>query len=216
MEMDQNEIYRNRKRFFNEHAEQWMEMCYRNPTTGRYDKYDSSFNRLFSLFPLRPGDWVLDIGCGSGVLVPFILDRINPGGVLFEVDFAEKMIEVNRRLHPQGDIRFIVSDAENVPLVDSSCDVIICFSSFPHFHDKAKAMERLSRILKPQGIFVVSHFDSSDAIKKRHESCPAIMHDYLPSEPEMRQMFEDVVLKIEIFIDEPGFYCIVAKKIVLR
>lgn len=211
--MNPDEIYQNRKRFFNEHAEQWLEMIYKNPATGLYDKHDQSFKRLFSLFPLKPGDRVLDVGCGTGVLVPFILDRITSTGVLYELDFAEKMIEVNHRLHPQTNIRFIVSDAESTPLDDSSCDAVICFSSFPHFHDKKRAMETLSRVLKPQGIFVVSHFDSSEAIKKRHESFHAIMHDYLPSEPEMRELFHHVGLKIDVFRDEPGFYFIIAKKI---
>ena len=212
MKMIPDEIYRARKQFFDDHAEKWLDMWYKDPVTGRYDKYDKDFERLFSLLPLKPGGHVLDAGCGTGVLVPFILKRITSTGILNELDFSEKMIEANRSLHVQGNIRFIVADAENAPLDDASCDVVICFSCFPHFDDKEKALMALSRILKSNGVFAVSHFDSSEAINKHHGSCHAVKHDHLPDEPGMRALFQKVDLNIEVFIDEPGFYCIISRK----
>jgi ubiquinone/menaquinone biosynthesis C-methylase UbiE len=212
MKMTPDEIYRTRKQFFDDHAEKWLDMWYKNPATGRYDKHEKDFERLFSLLPLKPGDHVLDAGCGTGVLVPFVLERITSTGMLYELDFSEKMIEVNRSLHALDNIQFILSDAESTPLDEASCDVIICFSCFPHFQDKEKAVNVLSRILKKQGVFAVSHFDSSEGIKKHHESCHAVMHDHLPDEASMHALFQKVGLNIEVFIDEPGFYCIIAKK----
>ncbi|MFH2121476.1 MAG: methyltransferase domain-containing protein [Pseudomonadota bacterium] len=212
MKMTPDEIYRTRKNFFNDHAESWRDMWYKDPATGCHDKHEKDLDRLFSLLPLKPGDHVLDAGCGSGVLVPSILERITSTGILYELDFADKMIETNRSLHEGDNIRFILADAENAPLDDASCDVVICFSCFPHFHDKEKAMTTLSRILKPRGIFAVSHFDSSEGINKHHGSCHAVMHDHLPDEAAMRALLQTVDLGIDVFIDEPGFYCIIARK----
>jgi ubiquinone/menaquinone biosynthesis C-methylase UbiE len=212
MKMTPDETYRMRKQYFDDHAERWLDTWYKDPATGRFDKHEKDFKRLFSLLPLKPGDRVLDAGCGTGVLVPFVLERITPAGILYELDFSEKMIEANRGLHAQENIRFIASDAETAPLEEGSCDVVICFSCFPHFQDKEKAMTMLSRILKPRGTLVVSHFNSSEEIKKHHASCHAVMHDFLPDEAGMRTLLRKVDLNIEVFIDEPGFYCIIAEK----
>jgi ubiquinone/menaquinone biosynthesis C-methylase UbiE len=212
MRMNPDEIYHARKQFFNDHAEGWIDKWYRDDKTGRYDKHGQEFKRLFSLLPLKRGDHVLDAGCGSGVLVPFILERITETGILYELDFAEKMIEVNRCLHERDNIRFIVADAENAPLDDASCDMVVCFSCFPHFQDKERAAAALSRILKPGGVFVVSHFDSSDGINRHHRRCHAVMHDHLPHETGMRFLLREAGLRIELFCDEPGFYCILARK----
>jgi len=212
MKMTPDEIYRTRKQFFNDHAEMWRDMWYKDPATGHYDKHENDFDRLFALLRLKPGDHVLDVGCGPGVLVPLILERITETGILYELDFADKMIETNRRLHGGENIRFILADAENAALDDASCDVVICFSCFPHFHDKEKAMTTLSRLLKPRGVFAVSHFDSSEGINKHHGSCHAVMHDHLPDEAAMRALLQTEALGIDVFIDEPGFYCILARK----
>jgi ubiquinone/menaquinone biosynthesis C-methylase UbiE len=210
--MTPDEIYRTRKQFFNDHSEKWCEMWYKDHATGRYDKHKKDFERLFSFLPLKPGDRVLDVGCGTGVLVPFILERITASGILYELDFAEKMLEVNQRMHGEENIRFILADAENVPLDRASCDAVICFSCFPHFYDKEKVVTTLFRILKAGGIFAVSHFDSSEGINKHHGSCHAVMHDHLPDRAAMCAMFQTINLGIDVFIDEPGFYCIIAKK----
>ncbi|HOF57418.1 MAG TPA: class I SAM-dependent methyltransferase [Syntrophorhabdaceae bacterium] len=212
MNMARDEIYLARKRFFNDHADKWIDMWYKDHSSGRYDKHAKDFARLFSLAPLKQKDTVLDVGCGTGILVPFVLERIGVSGTIYEMDFAEKMIENNRNIHKQPNIKFLIADAENTPLDDNSCDVVICFSCFPHFHDKNKALKRLSRVLKPHGVFVVAHFDSSEGINKHHRSCHAVMHDHLPDKASMYDIFEKVGLDINHFIDEAGFYCIIAKK----
>lgn len=206
------ETYRNRRQFFNAHAESWLDRCYKNPESGQMDLHAEKFRRLFALAPLKPGDRVLDVGCGSGVLVPMILERIQPTGMLWELDFAEKMIAENRRLHPEPNIRFIVADATEAPLEADACDVIFCFACFPHFDRKPDVVRRLHRILRPGGTLVLAHFSTAEEINRRHATCPAVMHDHLPDQAAMRALLQEAHWVLDQFIEEPGFYCILAHK----
>jgi ubiquinone/menaquinone biosynthesis C-methylase UbiE len=122
------------------------------------------------------------------------------------------MIKTNRQLHKEENIRFIITDVAGTLLEDESCDVIFCFSCFPHFQDKERTALTLFRILKNSGSLAIAHFESSEGINKHHESCHAVMHDHLPGESVMRTLLTSSGLSVEIFVDEPGFYCIVAKK----
>jgi ubiquinone/menaquinone biosynthesis C-methylase UbiE len=212
MNMTDENLYRERKKFFNERAGSWLDMCYRNPESGELDLHRKGFDRLFSLTPLKPGDTVLDVGCGSGVLVPMILERITPAGLLYELDFAEKMIDENRKLHDGENVRFIVADACETSLDTESCDVIFCFSCFPHFDHKQEVLTALTRNLRRDGVLVIAHFSSADELNRHHRTCSAVMHDHLPGETDMRSMMEAAGLGIDLFIDEPGFYFIRAKK----
>jgi len=210
--MSHSEMDIRRKEFFNDHADDWLDMFYKDPGTGGHERFDKEFARLFSLISLRAGDVVLDAGCGCGVLVPYILGRIGPGGRLYEVDYAEKMIAANRRLHEDTRISFLVRSVEDIGIPAGSVDVAICFSCFPHFQRKPESLKEIGRTLKEGGKMAIAHFDSAEEINLRHGKHECVMHDRLPSEGEMRELLANAGFCVELFIDEPGFYCICAVK----
>jgi len=205
--MSPQEEYRARKAFFNEHAKNWLAMWYKDQETGEYNKFEKKFERLFSLVPVKNGDHVLDVGCGSGVIAKYILEMVSENGALYELDYAEKMIEENKSFNNDERIRFLISDIVDVSLPPHTCDVVICFSCFPHFPEKEKALRAMKRVLKKGGWLAVAHFNSSEELNKHHrKSNIAVMHDKLPDEKTMRQLFSSSGFKIEKFIDESGFY----------
>jgi demethylmenaquinone methyltransferase/2-methoxy-6-polyprenyl-1,4-benzoquinol methylase len=210
--MSSQEHERAKKEFFNENAEKWLDLWYKDPETGRHDRFQREFKRLFSLIPAKPGDHVVDLGCGSGVLVPYILEKIGGEGILYEVDYAEKMIASNKRLHRDKRVRFIVSDILAMPLLKGSCDLVICFSCFPHFQQKKRSLEAINHILRQGGSLVISHFDSAEDLNRHHSRVKGpVKHDRLPDDPEMRRLCKNAGFVIKKFINEKGFYLILAE-----
>jgi len=208
MNIKHKEIDTRRKAFFNERAEQWLDMWYKDEEKGDYSRHDKNFDLLFTLTGLKSGDAVLDLGCGSGVMVPYILQRIGPEGKLQEVDYAEKMIEVNRRLHDDPRVTFTVASVDELKAPQVGFDAAFCFSCFPHFHDKAKALNVINKTLKPGGKLIIAHFDSSEGINDHHRKHECVMHDCLPDETTMRSLLAGAGFQIKKFIDGPGFYYI--------
>lgn len=211
--MTSDEAYEARKTFFNERADAWLDTWYKDPSTGTYTLHREKFERLLALVPIREGDHVLDVGCGSGVLVPYLLERISGQGMIYELDYAERMIQVNQQIHRDGRVRFIVADVAGMPLEKGTCDVVMCFACFPHIHDKKAALEAMTAVLKQNGYLVVAHLESSQDINRHHrKSGTPVMHDTLPKRQEMINLFEAAGLNIERFIDESGFYLVLGRK----
>lgn len=208
----QTEQYLARKRFFDERAEGWLDMWYKDPETGQHTRFDREFGRLFSLVPVPSEGRVLDVGCGSGVLAPYVLQRLSPTGRLVEVDYAESMIAVNRRLHTDERITFQVADVMEMDVASASIDLVLCFSCFPHFERKDESVQRMSSILKPGGRLAVAHFDSSEDLNRHHHKHDVVMHDMLPTADQMRAYFAGAGLSVDLFLDEPGFYLVLGSK----
>jgi len=211
--MNSDETYEARRTFFNERADAWLDTWYKDPASGAYTRHREKFERLFTLVPIREGDQVLDVGCGSGVLVPYLLKRVSKRGMVYELDYAERMIRVNHRIHGDERVRFIVADVADMPLEKETCDVVMCFACFPHIHDKKTALEAMAAALKKNGFLAVAHLESSQDINRHHrKSGTPVMHDTLPKRQEMIGMFEAAGLSIERFIDESGFYLVLGRK----
>ena len=208
-----NTMHENKIDFFNERAEQWLDMFYLDESTGSYTKFSKEFDRLFSLVNLEQGDCVLDVGCGSGILVNYILPLIGKTGHLYELDYASKMIEVNQKLHQDNRIDFLNMDLLDLPLENESCDAVFCFSCFPHLGNKDKAMAIIHNVLRIGGKLIISHFNSASDLNEHHRQYPEVKHDMLPSTEGMKNLMKSSGFVIHDFIDEQGFYCLFAEKI---
>jgi demethylmenaquinone methyltransferase/2-methoxy-6-polyprenyl-1,4-benzoquinol methylase len=56
--------------------------------------FDTYRRRIVERLPLRPGDVVIDVGCGTGLCFPFLLERVGPAGAVVGVDAAPEMLEI--------------------------------------------------------------------------------------------------------------------------
>ncbi|MCG8639455.1 MAG: class I SAM-dependent methyltransferase [Desulfobacterales bacterium] len=63
-----------RQAFFNQRAHTWLDKFYKNPDSGRYDRHRDKIKRILATLEVEPDHQILDLGCGSGVLVPYLLE----------------------------------------------------------------------------------------------------------------------------------------------
>jgi demethylmenaquinone methyltransferase/2-methoxy-6-polyprenyl-1,4-benzoquinol methylase len=128
------EEWMDKKSFFNQAAQGWDERFYTLEMRERLPQ-------LVSLFQLKKGVKILDVGAGTGGIIPYLLKIIGPEGFVWAVDFAEKMVEIGRKKFlEENRVIFEVASVEDLPYEDRFFDQIVCFGAFPHFEDKGKAL----------------------------------------------------------------------------
>ncbi len=163
---------------------------------------------------LRPGEWVLDVGTGAGVLAPLASPRVAPNGMLIAVDLAFRMVRQARSQHGTiENLRFVQANALRLPFTRSAFDRIVCNSVFPHFADQEATARELADLLKPGGECVVCHTEPRDAINAFHCSLGGVMAESeLPAESVMHRLFAAAGLEITALEDGPERYLLRARK----
>ena len=166
--------------YFNEKATIWDEIV--------AEKDEIKLERMAESLDIESGSALLDVGTGTGVFVPYLLRRIGRRGRLVTLDFAEEMLKRARAKNCNGNIEYLNADVTNIPLRDEIFDIVVCYSSFPHFQDKPKSLNEISRVLKKGGRLVICHTSSRATINDIHHQIPVVQNDIIPGEGEMQTM----------------------------
>jgi ubiquinone/menaquinone biosynthesis C-methylase UbiE len=168
------------KKYFNAKAARWDETVAEKDT----DKLEGMARRL----KIESGSTVLDVGTGTGVFVPFLLSRIGQSGKLVCLDFAEEMLKRAQAKGFQKNVEYVCGDIAGTGFIDETFDAVVCYSSFPHFQDKPKALREISRVLKKGGRLFICHTSSRAEINETHRQIPEVRNDFIPAEDEMRHL----------------------------
>lgn len=111
---------------------------------------------------IRPGDKVLDVGCGSGNLTLTAKKYAGPSGSVYGIDAAPEMIAVAREKAQRNELRaiFEVGLIEQLPFPDAMFDVVISRLVIHHLPDelKRRGFAEFFRVLKPGGRIFMADF----------------------------------------------------------
>jgi ubiquinone/menaquinone biosynthesis C-methylase UbiE len=186
-----------RKNFFDDHAASWDEHHHRG--------MEAELGSLVRSFGLSEGDSVLDVGTGAGVLLPFLQEAVGPGGRVAAMDFAFRMLEEAKRRSVSHVKSLVNASVEAIPFGASVFDQITCFSSFPHFPNKDRALIEMVRVLKPGGSLSIAHLKSSEELRHLHQEVGgAVAHDELPGPEVLRDLMGRAGFKEVSIINQPG------------
>jgi len=125
---------------------------------------------------LRPGEVVVDLGCGGGLDIFLASPRVGPEGRAIGIDMTPEMIERARRNAEKGgysNVEFHLAKLDKLPLADNSVDCVISNCVINLAPDKQSVFREIARVLKPGGRLAVSDI----ALKK--ELPPEVSSDLL-------------------------------------
>lgn len=108
---------------------------------------------LLKRIPPQPGDHVLDLACGTGVVTRSVLPLVQPGGSVVGQDINKAMLAVASSLLPaqEGRVTWQEGPAENIPFPDQSFDLVLCQQGMQFFANRAAGASEMYRVLRRNG-----------------------------------------------------------------
>jgi len=201
-------ILSKRRAFFDSIASVWDERFY------HVTKEQKNLDRHCALYDIKKGHKILDIGCGTGVMFGRFKKLAGKSGRVIGIDFSPAMIKRARNKHKSDKKNFICADAHCLPFESKTFDRVICFSCFPHFSDKKKAIKEATRVLKSKGILVISHLCSSRKIAAIHKQAGApVAKDILPRKSDILSYIKHAGMQLVDFKDQKDLYLVKAQRV---
>jgi ubiquinone/menaquinone biosynthesis C-methylase UbiE len=107
---------------------------------------------LLDAAALQPGERVLDVACGTGVVTRLAAGIVGPDVAVAGLDVNPGMLGVARSVTPaRTNIEWHEASAESMPLPDESFDIVVCSLGLQFLPDKTAALQEMQRVLVPGG-----------------------------------------------------------------
>ena len=129
---------------------------------------------------------VLDVACGTGVLIPDYLAR--GASSVTGIDISPKMAEIAKGKFPGAPVQILCGDVEETDF-GRLFDCVVVYNAFPHFPEPERLIARLAALLKPGGTLTVAHGMSRERIDAHHHGAASHVSNGLMSAEDLAEIF---------------------------
>ncbi len=188
--------------FFNQLAPTWDNTRQRQPQL---------LTLLTQKLYLQPQDRVLDLGSGTGVLLPYLASLVHQ---VTAVDFADAMLQLAAQKHARfSNITYICGDVLELAFPKSAFEHITCLNFYPHVKDSTVFLEKMSALLVPGGRLTIMHDIPRSAVNAIHDTCCQVRDDNLPPAVTVAERLTAAGLEIICQEDTATYYFVQGVKL---
>ncbi|MFH8658853.1 class I SAM-dependent methyltransferase [Streptomyces afghaniensis] len=157
---------------------------------------------------LRPGDRVLDAGCGTGRALPPLRAAVGPSGVVLGADLTPAMLREAVRAGRDRDGALLLADVAALPLRSHSLDAVFGAGLISHLPSPAENLRELARVVRAGGVLALFHPIGRAALAARHGR--ALTPDDLRAEPNLRPLLAASGWRMTSYVDEDSRFLALA------
>ena len=171
-------------------------------------KSDLKIGAILDNARVGAGDAVLDVACGTGVMIPYYLAR----GVksVTAIDISPEMARIAKSKFTQREVTVICGDVEETDF-SQRFDRVVVYNAFPHFPDGERLVARLAGLLRDGGTLTVAHGMSREMIDAHHHGSARHVSNGLMRAEELAEIFGRYLELCAVVSDE-NMYQIVGVK----
>ncbi|MDE6479081.1 MAG: class I SAM-dependent methyltransferase [Muribaculaceae bacterium] len=168
---------------------------------------------ILSELTISKGMEVLDLGTGTGVLLPYLSEIVGPEGHVTAIDLSEGMLSIARKKYGHlENVEFLRLDFEEEQ-IPGKYDVALLYSVYPHLHAPADTIEWLFKMnMKPDGRIVIAFPSDEEFINNIHHERKA-EHDHLPPAHVLAEMIRNWGFRAEVLAATPDEYIVETKNL---
>ena len=166
--------------FFDSIAPRWDSMEVKSVPT--------KINEILDIINIRKGSDILDLGTGTGVLLPYLSERTGMSGRIVGIDFSDGMLdEAKRKFGHLENVKIIKADFEN-DNIEGEYDLILLYCVYPHLSQPYDTLRWLLKVnCKRNGRIIIAFPNDEVFVNHIHGENKA-PSDCLPSAPQLADL----------------------------
>lgn len=166
-------------------------------------KSDEIIGKILDNAEVTEGLDILDVACGTGVMIPYYLER-NAASVT-AIDISPEMAKIAaEKFTGEPRVRVICGDVEETAF-DRKFDRIVVYNAFPHFPNPQRLIRTLAGLLKEGGRLTIAHGASREAIDAHHSGSASKVSNGLMQADHLKKLFEPY-FQVEVMISNSRMY----------